>query len=95
MLSELLYADDLVLMSETIEGFRNKFINWKAFESKCLKINFWKVMVGDSITKDGLSKSHVDPCVVCSLIVPANFLGNFFLFCAYNVVSRYIVDVLV
>ena len=24
-LSELLYADDLILMSETIEGLRNKF----------------------------------------------------------------------
>ena len=26
MLSELLYADDSVLMSETIEGLRNKFL---------------------------------------------------------------------
>ena len=34
VLSELLYADDLVLMSETIEGLRNKFLRWKeAFES--------------------------------------------------------------
>ena len=33
-LSELLYADDLVLMSETFEGLRNKFLKWKeAFES--------------------------------------------------------------
>ena len=31
---ELLYADDLVLMSETIKGLRNKFLEWKeAFES--------------------------------------------------------------
>ena len=38
-LSELLYADDLVLMSETIEGLRNKFQKWKeAFESKGLKL---------------------------------------------------------
>ena len=28
-LSELLYADDLVLMSETIEGPRDKFLKWK------------------------------------------------------------------
>ena len=27
-LSELLYADDLVLMSETIEGLRDKFLEW-------------------------------------------------------------------
>ena len=40
VLSELLYADDLVLMSETIEGLRNKFLKWKeAFESKGMKVN--------------------------------------------------------
>ena len=39
-LSELLYADDLVLISETIEGLRNKFLEWKeALESKGLKVN--------------------------------------------------------
>ena len=39
-LSELLYADDLVLMSETIAGLRNKFLKWKeAFESNVLKVN--------------------------------------------------------
>ena len=27
VLSELLYADDLVLMIETIKGLRNKFLN--------------------------------------------------------------------
>ena len=33
-LSEMLYANDLVLVSETIEGLRNKFLRWKeAFES--------------------------------------------------------------
>ena len=32
-LSELLYAYDIVLMSETIEGLRNKFLKWvEAFE---------------------------------------------------------------
>ena len=29
VLSELLYADNLVLMSETIEGLRDKFSKWK------------------------------------------------------------------
>ena len=59
MLSELLYADDLVLMSETIEGLRNTFLKWKeAFESKGLKVNLGitKVMVCDSVTEDGMSK---------------------------------------
>ena len=42
-LSELLYVDDLDLMSETIEGLRDKSLKWKeAFESKGLKINLGK-----------------------------------------------------
>ena len=42
-LSELLYADNLVLMSETIDRLRNKFFKWKeTFESKGLKVNLWK-----------------------------------------------------
>ena len=57
-LCDLLYADDLVLMSETIVGLRYKFLKWKkAFESKGLKVNLGKtkVMVSKGITKDGLS----------------------------------------
>ena len=35
VLRELLYADDLVLMSDTIKGLRNKLLKRKeAFESK-------------------------------------------------------------
>ena len=42
-LSELLYADDIVLMNETIKGLGNKFIKWKeAFEWKGLKVNLGK-----------------------------------------------------
>ena len=74
-LSELLYADDLVLMSETISGLRNKFLEWKeAFVSKGLKVNLGKtrVMVSSDITQDGLSKSKVYPYGVCSLRVKAH-----------------------
>ena len=74
-LSELLYADDFLLMSETIERLRKMFLKWKeAFESKGLKVNLGKfmVMVSGRITKDGMSKSKVDPCRVCSLRVKAN-----------------------
>ena len=68
----LLYADDFVLMSETIRELRNKLLKWKeAFESECLKVSLWKtrVMVSGGITKDGLSRSKVDPCGVCSFRV--------------------------
>ena len=74
-LSELLYADDLVLISETIEGHRDKLLKWKeAIESKDLKVNFGKnkVMVSSGITQNCLSKSKVDPCRICSLRVKAN-----------------------
>ena len=74
-LSELLCADDLVLISETIEGLRNKLLKWKkAIESKGLKVSLGKtkVMVSGGITQDGLSKSKVDPCGVGSLRAKAN-----------------------
>ena len=45
-LSELLFADALVMMSETIEGLRDKFFKWKeAYESKGLKVNLGKTKV--------------------------------------------------
>ena len=71
---ELLYADDLVLMSETMEGLRNTFLEWKeASESMRLNVDLGKtkVMVSGSI-KDSLSKSKVGPCGVCSLRVKVN-----------------------
>ena len=47
VLSELLYGDELVLMSEAIKGLRNRFLQWKeAFESKGLKDNLGKTKVG-------------------------------------------------
>ena len=51
-------------MSETIEGLRNKPLNWK----DALKANLGKtkVMVSSSITKDGMSKWEVDQCWVAA-----------------------------
>ena len=65
----------MVLMRETIEECRNKFLKWKkAFGSKGLKVNLrkTKVTVCCGITRDGMSNSRVDPCGVCSLRVKAN-----------------------
>ena len=66
VLSELLYGDAIVLMSETIEGNRNKSIKWKEDDKrKGLKDNLVKIneMIRGGITKDGLTKSKVDPLV--------------------------------
>ena len=50
-LSELPYADDLILTSEIFEGLTDKFLKWKeAFESKGLKVNLGKTMVMVSST---------------------------------------------
>ena len=64
MLIEFLYSHNLVLMSKTIDGPKNKFMKWKeTIDSKVLKGNLGKikVMVSDSIIKVGLSKSKVNP----------------------------------
>ena len=71
----MLYADDLVLMSDTIEGLKNMFRKLKeAFECKGLKVNLGKtkIMVSGDITKDCMSNGKVDPCGVCSFGVKAN-----------------------
>ena len=75
VLSELLYADVLVVITETIEGLRRKFLKWKAFERKGLEVNLGisKMIVNGGITKDGLSKSKFDQCGVCSLRVNSVF----------------------
>ena len=71
----LLYVDDSVLMSETIVGLRNKLLRWKeVFESKSLKVSLGRsnVTVSGGIITDGLCKSKVDPCEVCSLRLKTN-----------------------
>ena len=50
MLSQLLHADELFLMRETIEELRNKHVKLKeAFESKGMKVNLWKTKVKVSV----------------------------------------------
>ena len=72
-LSELLGADDLVLMSETIERLRNKFLKLRGvFESKCLKVDLRTT--SSRITTDGMSGSKVDTCGVYSLTVKTNYV---------------------
>lgn len=46
MLFEILFADDLVLMADSMEELRLKFDNWKdATERKGRKLNMGKLMV--------------------------------------------------
>ena len=73
LMNEVFYANDLVLMSESKENLKEKFLKWKeAFENKGLKVNLkeTKVMVSD--LKDEVLKSKVDPCAKCGKRVMAN-----------------------
>ena len=61
VLIELIYADGLVLMSETMEGLRNKYLKWKeAFESNGLKVNPEKTKVRKTkVVKTKVRKTKV------------------------------------
>ena len=73
VVDELLYADDLHIMSEDMEDLMERFWNWKnALESKGLKINTRKTKLMVSGSEDKLLKSKKDPCGVCGRRVMAN-----------------------
>ena len=73
VVNESLYADDVVLMSETMEDLKKRFWNWKdALESKVLKVNTRKTKVMVSGSEGERFKSKIDPCGVCGRRVMAN-----------------------
>ena len=69
----LMYADDLVLICETKEEARQRFVAWRnALESKGLKVNISKTKVM-RCARDGAPKeAAVDPCSVCGKRVGVN-----------------------
>ena len=72
-LYEILYADDLVLMSETMKDLELRFRSYKeAFESKGLKVNIRKTKTMVSGTEGEVFKSKIDPCGICGRRVMAN-----------------------
>ena len=63
LMNEILYADDLVLMSESTENLNEKLLKWKeTFESKGLKVDLKKTKLMVSGSKGEVLKSEVDPC---------------------------------
>ena len=73
VVNELLYADNLVLMSETIKDLNRRFFNWKgAAECKGLRVNTGKTKVIVSESKRELFKCKIDPCGVCGRRAMAN-----------------------
>ena len=70
---EILYADDLVLLAESMEELRKKLSNWRdAIEKKGMKVNISKtkcLVSGEGGVKE---ISKIDPCAVCSKRVKRN-----------------------
>ena len=69
----LMYADDLVLICETKEEARQRFLTWRnALESKGLKVNISKTKVMRCAQDGVLKEAAVDPCSVCRKRVGVN-----------------------
>ena len=75
-LYELFYADDLVLMAETMEELEAQIVRWKAaFEGKRLKVNLGKTKVMESGVGSGVVVlAKIDPCGVCGKRAKVNFV---------------------
>jgi len=72
-MKKILYADDLVLMGESMDEFRENFDQWKrAFESKGMLVNLGKTKLMVSGIDEETPDSKVDPCGVCGERVMAN-----------------------
>ena len=73
LMKEVLYADDLVLMSETMESLKERFLKWKsALERKGLKVNFEKTKVMVCVSEGEVIQSRIDPCGICGERVTIN-----------------------
>ena len=73
LLNEILYADDLVLMSESMDELRERFQKWRSgLEDKGLKVNVGKTKMIVSGTEEETVLSKIDPCGVCGKRVGSN-----------------------
>ena len=62
LLNEILYADDLVLMSENLEDLRERFQRWRdALESKGLRINIRKTKAAFTLAYNQVSQPGFIP----------------------------------
>ena len=82
-MKQILCADDLVLMGETMEELRENFDEWReAFESKGMRVNLRKTKLMKSGMEEEAFDSKIDPCSVCGTRVISNSV-----LCTQHVVS--------
>ena len=73
LLNEILYADDLVLMSESMDDLRKRLQKWRsALEGKGLRVNVGKTKMKLSGTEGDIVLSKIDPCGICEKRVGSN-----------------------
>ena len=73
LLNEILYAYDLMLMSENLKNLWEKFQRWnRALEGKGLKVNVGKIKVMVRETEGEITSSKIDPYGVCGKRVGSN-----------------------
>ena len=65
-MKQILYADDLVLMGETMEELKENFDEWReAFVIKGMRVNLEKTKLMVSGMEEETVDSKIDPCGVC------------------------------
>ena len=73
LLNEVLYANDLVLMSESLDDLRERFQRWgSALEDKGLKVNVGKTKMMVSGTQGEIVLSKIHRCGICGKRVGSN-----------------------
>ena len=73
LLNEILYADDLMLMSENLEDLRERFQRCRgALERKEMKVNIRKTKMIVSDAEGEIVRSKVDTCGICGKRVMSN-----------------------
>ena len=75
LMNQIFFADDLVLMRESIQNLKEKCLKWKeAFECKEIKVNLRKTKVMVNGSKGEVFQSKVDPCAKCGKRVVENLM---------------------
>ena len=75
LLNKILYADDLVLMSESLKDLRERLQRWRsALEGKGLKVIVGKNKMMVSGMEGEIVLSKIDPCKTCCKRVGSNAL---------------------
>ena len=73
LMKEVLYIDDLVLMSQTMKGLKKKLVKWRsAMESKGLRVNLERMKVIVCESEGKVIWSRIEPCEICGKRVIVN-----------------------